>query len=155
MYFTLFIGEAMGKICRVPYLKGGFEVIGMLQGIEFKKPYNYGAHQIKKIMEAANDISFLIHNPEELLESNTPSSSTVTSNANMESIKTLLEKIAGLEMAEKVLDNASEKIPEDDVEVVNLDLTEDEKLILYANCEKYFSPDGWLAVGHNMQHSSS
>ena len=146
----------MGKICHVPYLKGGFEVIGMPEGIEFKKPYNYGAHQIKSIMEAADSISFLIQDPEELLESNTLSSSTVTSNDNnMESIKRLLEKIVGSESAEKVLKNATEKIPEEDVEVINLHLTEDEKLILYASCEKYFSPDGWLAVGHNLKHSSS
>jgi hypothetical protein len=32
---------------------------------------------------------------------------------------------------------------------------EHEKLILYANCKKYFSPEGWLAMGHNMQHSLS
>jgi hypothetical protein len=108
----------MGKICRVPYLKGGFEVIGMPEGIEFKKPYNYGAHQIKKIMEAANDISFFIQDPEELIESNTSSSSTVTSNANMESIKRLLEKIAASESAKKVLETANEKIPEEDIEVI-------------------------------------
>lgn len=111
----------MGKICRVPYLKGGFEVIGMPEGIEFKKPYNYGAHQIKKIMEAANDISLFIQDPEELIESNTSSSSTVTSNANMESIKRLLERITGSESSKKVLETTNKKIPEEDVELVNLD----------------------------------
>ena len=45
-------GQAIGKKCQVPYLKGGFSVIGLPEGIPFKKPYNYGAHQIKKIMES-------------------------------------------------------------------------------------------------------
>lgn len=152
--FFIFLGEAIGKNCRVSYLKRGFDVVGMPEGIAFKKPYNYGAHQMKKIMEAADSISFVIRDPEELLESST-SPKTSTDSSDMDSVERLLEKIAGLEAAQKVLQNANEKILEDDVEVVDLVLSEHEKLLLYNSCSEYFSPDAWLAVGHNMQHSSS
>lgn len=152
--YIFFLGEAIGKNCRVPYLKRGFDVVGMPEGIAFKKPYNYGAHQMKRIMEAADNISFVIRDPEELLESSvSPKASTDSS--DIDSIKRLLEKIAGLEAVQKVLENANEKILEEDVEVVDLVLSEHEKLLLYNSCSEYFSPDAWLAVGHNMQHSAS
>ncbi|KAK2555714.1 General transcription factor II-I repeat domain-containing protein 1, partial [Acropora cervicornis] len=52
--------DVCGKPCKVPYLKGGFEVHGLPEGIPFKKPYNYGRIQLKKIMLHAHNIHFTI-----------------------------------------------------------------------------------------------
>ena len=148
----LFIGEATGKTCRVPYLKGGFDVVGMPDGIEFKKPFNYGTHQLRKIMESSNEITFVIKDFEELHETSlfSPLDKTVT----MGQVRSLLEKIVGIDSAKKALQNKGDKILEEDVEVVNLTLTDEEKALLYTCGFEYFSPDAWLAVGHNMQHST-
>ena len=148
----LFIGEATGKTCRVPYLKGGFDVVGMPDGIEFKKPFNYGTHQLRKIMKSSNEITFVIKDFEELHETSlfSPLDKTVT----MGQVRSLLEKIVGIDSAKKALQNKGDKILEEDVEVVNLTLTDEEKALLYTCGLEYFSPDAWLAVGHNMQHST-
>ena len=147
----LFTGEATGKTCRVPYLKGGFDVVGMPEGIEFKKPYNYGAHQLRKIMESSSDIAFIINESEESHETTLfPPSDEIF----MERVRNLLQKIAGLDSAKKALQDEGEQILEEDVEVVNLTLTDEEKAVLYTGGSEYFSPDAWLAVGHNMQHST-
>ena len=146
-----FTGEATGKTCRVPYLKGGFDVVGMPEGIEFKKPYNYCAHQLRKIMESSGDIAFIINESEESHETTSfPPSDEIF----MERVRSLLQKIAGLDSAKKALQDEGEKILEEDVEVVNLTLTDEEKAVLYTCGSEYFSPDAWLAVGHNMQHTT-
>ncbi|XP_028397528.1 general transcription factor II-I repeat domain-containing protein 1-like [Dendronephthya gigantea] len=53
--------EASGKLCaRVPYHKGGFEVTGLPDGVEFKKPTSYGANTIQAIMKNSENIKFFI-----------------------------------------------------------------------------------------------
>ena len=96
------------------------------------------------------DITFVINESEELHET----TSFSPSGEILERVRSLLQKIAGLDSAEKALQNEGEKILEEDVEVVNLRLTDEEKALLYTCGSEYFSPDAWLAVGHNMQHSA-
>ena len=56
-----FLGEACAKQgCRVPYLKGSFEIHGLPEEITFKKPYNYGRLQLRQIMLAADKIYFSV-----------------------------------------------------------------------------------------------
>ena len=40
----------------------------MPEGIDFKKPFNYSASQIKRIMESADEISFILHDPDDELQ---------------------------------------------------------------------------------------
>ena len=128
----------------------------MPEGIDFKKPFNYGASQIKRIMESADEISFILHDPDGELQpvETAPMTTALVNDGKCEEVKKLLEKIAGVESATKALESANEKILEGDVEVVDLHLTEQERTLLYAGCSKYFSGDAWLAVGSNMQHST-
>jgi hypothetical protein len=131
----------------VPYLKGGFRVVGLPEGITFKKPYNYGANQLKKIMESAGNIQFIIdcHEHGKRDESSPPP---------LDEVKNLLAKIAGSDAAERVLFDSRANILEEEVEVVDLELSEEERVLLYS-CSNYFSPDAWLAVGQNMQHADT
>ena len=70
-----------------------------------------------------------------------------------ENIKNLLTKIAGVEATECALRSESpEKIKESDVEVLNLEFSEEEKILLYSKCKENFTEDAWLAVGKNMKH---
>ena len=127
----------------------------MPEGIDFKKPFNYGANQIKRIMESADEISFLLHDSdrEDKTDKTAPTTTALASDENCEKIKNLLEKIAGVESARKALESPDDKILEEDVEAVDLHFSEKERTLLYAGCSKYFSGDAWLAVGSNMQHS--
>lgn len=59
VYF--YLGEASGKpFARVPYLRGGFEVTGLPDGIPFKKPTAYGTKTIQELMKNAEKIQFKI-----------------------------------------------------------------------------------------------
>ena len=143
----------MGKPNRVPYLKGGFRVEGLPDGIQFKKPYHYGANQRKKIMQAADDIIFVLDpsriNLDKIREPIAPKANDV------EPVRSLLTKIVGAEVAKRVLTSSTtnQKIKEDEVEVLNLVLNEEERILLYSLCpDLYFTHDAWLAVGHNMEH---
>lgn len=78
----------------------------------------------------------------------------VLPSTDLTSLREVLAKIAGTDSADKIMSNLQEKIPEEDVEVIDLKLTEEERIVLYSSCYKYFSHDAWLAVGHNMQHSN-
>ena len=44
------------------------------------------------------------------------------------------------------------KIEEVDIEVINLNLTQEERVVLYSCCKQYMTEDAWLAVGQNMTH---
>jgi len=134
----------------VPYLRGGFEVHGLPEGITFKKPYNYGRHQLKQIMLAADSIYFMIvstNEPEDQPEEN-PSDAVSAADDN---VQALLSKIGGTEAANRALDGG--QIMEEEVEVVDLNLSPAERLTLYALCLQFFSPDAWLSVGANIKHS--
>lgn len=53
-------GIATGKTVKVPYEKGGFEVLNLPLGIEFKKPSSYGTNQIQQIMAVQEEIRFVL-----------------------------------------------------------------------------------------------
>ncbi|XP_028515150.1 general transcription factor II-I repeat domain-containing protein 1 [Exaiptasia diaphana] len=55
--------EMVGRPSRVPYLKGGFEVKGLPDGIAFKKPFMYGSKQIKRIIAAKVKYHFILLQP--------------------------------------------------------------------------------------------
>jgi hypothetical protein len=114
----------------VPYLKGGFRVVGLPEGITFKKPYNYGANQLKKIIEPAGNIQFIIdcHEHGKRDESSPPP---------LDEVKNLLAKIAGSDAAERVLFDSKANILEE--EVVDLELSEEERVLLYSCLAKICS----------------
>ena len=143
-FLPIFIaGEAVGKPCKVPYQKGGFKVEGLPDQLIFKKPYHYGALQRRNIMLAEKTIKFI-------LESEEYGSIPVAD----EPVRQLLTKIAGANAAECSLRRESpQKIEESDVEVINLELLEEEKILLYSRCKPNFTEDAWVAVGKNMKHS--
>ena len=120
-------------------------MIGLPEGIPFKKPYNYGAHEMKKIMESASDIKFVI----ESSASYVPASSNppVLPSTDLTSLREVLAKIAGTDSADKIMSNLQEKIPEEDVEVIDLKLTEEERIVLYSSAIN-ISPTmhGWQLV---------
>eukprot|EP00112_Aurelia_sp_Birch-Aquarium-sp1_P007290 Seg1794.2 transcript_id=Seg1794.2/GoldUCD/mRNA.D3Y31 product="General transcription factor II-I repeat domain-containing protein 1" protein_id=Seg1794.2/GoldUCD/D3Y31 len=47
---------------KVPYLRKGFRVEGLPDGVPFRKPCDYGANQIKLIMKARDSIKFIVLN---------------------------------------------------------------------------------------------
>lgn len=147
--------QAIGKTCRVPYLKGGFQVHGLPDGITFKKPYNYGNHQLQKIMESAEQIKFVLEKNPLLSQPRPTCIPNDKPSFDQRKIKVVLSKIAGLVAAERVLQSSELTITEDEIEVMNLTLTEEETLLVHAYASCYFSPDAWLAVGQNMRHSDS
>ena len=106
-------------------------------------------------MESADDIRFIINIPtcetddSQVLVPTHDNTSLTTKN-----VRGLLTKIAGLEAAERVLSDSLQKVTEEEVEVMELQLTEEERLLLHS-CSDYFYPDAWLAVGQNMQHSKN
>ena len=65
--------------------------------------------------------------------------------------KQVLSKIVGEEEANNVL--LSGKVAsEESVEVEDLTLNQNERLILYLSCKDFFDEDAWCAVGSNIQH---
>jgi len=143
----------------VPYQKGGFTVENLPPGIVFKRPYNYGSRQAKAIMEVQEDIRFVLVNEganvpqQQHLEPDPLSSNThpVNSHQPLSMIQSVLTKIAGKNVAEAVLAAASNHIiTEDEVEVTDLRLTQEDRLILWTH-SNYFDLDAWSAVGHNIK----
>lgn len=132
----------------MPYLHGGFIVENLPDGICFKKPFHYGTKQLQAIMEKKNEIKFVI-NTNVNLQSNRD---VVHSATQPETIVNLLSRIVDRDCAERVV-RLSEKIKEQDVEVVELRLDQEERLRLN-ECSFYFEDDAWLAVGANIQHST-
>ncbi|XP_028416720.1 uncharacterized protein LOC114540925 [Dendronephthya gigantea] len=142
---------AVGKPSRVPYLKGGFVVEGLPDGVPFKKPYHYGALQCKKIMTAAKDVKFILTSQTETCRAET-SVHNPKETSSKEEICRLLSCIAGTQVAEDAIGRAEKKIKKEDVKVQNFVLTEAERALLYSSCEDFFQEDAWLAVGRNIKH---
>lgn len=69
-----------------------------------------------------------------------------------ETVVTLLSRIVDRQCVERVV-RLSEKIKEQDVEVVELRLDQEERLRLN-EYSFYFEDDAWLAVGTSIQHST-
>lgn len=59
--FRQYFGEVVGRPSRVPYLKGGFKVVGLPNEVPFRKPYTYGKCQVTAIMAAKDNIHFIVH----------------------------------------------------------------------------------------------
>ena len=126
-------GKAVRRPSRVPYLKRGLQVEGLPENIEFKKPYCYGSVQLKKIMLTQNEIKFKLDKEDSSKNvQGEPSSSPspeVTNDAG--SVKELLVKIAGVSDAKGALSmTVPKKIEEVDIEVINLNLTQEERVVL-------------------------
>ena len=149
--FSCTIGEAIKKPgSRVPYLRGGFTVENLPDGIFFKKPFHYGTKQLQAIMEKKSEIKFVItSNANVNLQSNRD---FIPSPTQPETVVTLLSRIVDRQCAERVV-RLSDKITEQDVEVVELRLDQEERLRLN-EYSFYFEDDAWLAVGANIQHST-
>jgi hypothetical protein len=148
------LGTAVGKPCRVPYLKGCFEVKGLPEGIAFRKPYHYGANQIREIMEASNEIEFVLTTQVVDGENGrTKSSQTRDENVQFDDVKEVLLKIVNANVVDDAMaSEAPQKIKEEDVEVMNLVLSDEQRMVLYLRCQQFFSNEAWLAVGKNMKH---
>lgn len=144
-------GEAIKKTdSRVPYLREGFTVENLPDGIFFKKPFHYGTKQLQAIMEKKSEIKFMItSNANVNLQSNRD---FIPSPTQPETVVTLLSRIVDRQCAERVV-RLSDKIKEQDVEVVELRLDQEERLRLNEYIF-YFEDDAWLAVGANIQHST-
>ena len=106
-------------------------------------------------MESADDIRFVLdtssHETDSFQVLNMPDEGTCEAEGN---IRNFLTKIARSEAAERVFSDSLQKVKEEEVEVMDLQLTEEERLLLHS-CSQYFFPDAWLAVGQNMQHSEN
>jgi hypothetical protein len=68
-----------------------------------------------------------------------------------ETIRSVLIKVVGSEVTENVL-KKKHLITEEEVEVVNLKLSNEEQLVLYGSCMEYFDPDAWLCCCCNIHH---
>lgn len=134
----------------MPYLHGGFSVENLPDGVQFKRPFHYGAKQLKMIMENKDKIKFLIHTNEKPDTSNTVN--TTVSHTLSAAMSTLLSKVVGKEVADRVV-RMSEKVTEEEVEVMHLMLEQEERLLL-TGCRHLFEDDAWHAVGANIQHST-
>ncbi len=139
----------------MPYANGGFSVIGLPDGIDFK-PYNYGSYQLQKIMESADKIQFVLHTTDggeqmdhSLLQAG------IESQPPLEDVNSLLTKVAGKDAADRVIAEPEARIEEEEIEVMDLQITEEERDLLYNSCGNYFSSDAWFAVGQNMRHSNA
>ena len=55
-FLLLYIGAAVGKPVRVPYLKRHFRVEGLPEGVVFKQPFSYGRNQIQLIMTKLSSV---------------------------------------------------------------------------------------------------
>lgn len=104
-------------------------------------------------MESQEDIKFT-------LKPKTNAGGQGTQNANQERPSTeddmiirLLTAVAGEASATRALQNVR-PISEEEVEVVDLHLPQEDRLLLYSNCRCYFDDDAWQAVGGNLRHSN-
>ena len=94
-------------------------------------------------MESADDIRFIINTPTcETDDSQVLVPTHGNTSLTTENVRGLLTKIAGLEAAERVLSDSLQKVTEEEVEVMELQLTEEERLLLHSCCQ-------------NMQHSKN
>lgn len=151
----LVAGEAIKKPgSRVPYMRGGFVVLNLPEGITFKRPYNYGANQLRSIMENKDQIKVIICDEDvPVAESSEVTSPEIHFGTQEDPlIESIFSKIVGQEAAARVLRN-SQSINEEEVEVINLVLTQPERMKLYC-CRSFFDDNSWTAVGHNLQHSN-
>ncbi|XP_028400764.1 uncharacterized protein LOC114523901 [Dendronephthya gigantea] len=119
---------------RVPYKKGGFTVTGLPEGIIFKKPLNYGSDQIKKVMMNAEEIIFHI-----------------TRERNINDSKLTHDPLASTSELIPEVVSGKYSIEEKDLEVKDLQITEQEFQHLTTRFRKYFTEDGWNSLKGNYE----
>ena len=129
---------------RVPYKKGGFEVLGLPSGLNFKRPSAYGSRQIKKIMKSANNIAFKI------LPSKASAPAALDINDKPVMYEKVLSKVVGKEKAAACL-SKQEKIVEEEIEVLDVDLLSSEFFTLETEPKHCFDEDAFAAVKSNYE----
>lgn len=145
-----FKGEACGKPHQVPYSKGGFEVIGLPEGIAFKKPGQYGLKQVRQIMEQAENIKFVITDHGQA--TNDHALEWRLNEKERETYIAVLKKIVDDEkVASCILKN--ELIEESDLEVTNLDLSKIEFNMLTMKLSHLFHTDAQTTLIANYESS--
>lgn len=133
----------------MPYLKKGFSVLNLPEGIEFRKPFTYGPKQLRQIMEAKDSISFILSKqPTE--DANVPACDIHDVLDRNEALR-VLSQVASLNVAKHAL-AGTKKVGEEDIEVVNLELQQEDRLILQGCCSTYFTEDAEAAIAHNIIH---
>lgn len=138
----------MGKIMKVPYEKRGFSVKNMPEGVEFKKPSGYGLKQIKKIMNARDEIKFVIDASDASTTAPTHLQSLTYPEPEGDLLSSTVSAIVGKVVSFPSLDSPFD---EETVEVENLLLTQEQRCSLYAHeCRQHFTDDAWVAIGANM-----
>lgn len=146
-----FEGEACGKMCRVPYLKGGFTVTGLPEGITFKKPSQYGIKQISNIMKNAQNIHFkIIESPqvEKVLTENRK-----YSDQERECYRSVLKKVVFEEAKVSMCLIRNKLIEECDLVVTDVDLTKSELDLLTGKLKNFFKPDAFATLIANCKSS--
>ncbi|XP_028414282.1 uncharacterized protein LOC114537441 [Dendronephthya gigantea] len=137
--------EASGKLCaRVPYHKGGFEVTGLPDGVEFKKPTSYGANTIQAIMKNSENIKFFIvenqaSDREETLQLTSKHSQALTKIVDSDKIGRIL--------------SGETSIKKDDLEVADPDLSASDFQVLMTDLHSHFEKDAMSALIANYQSS--
>lgn len=135
----------------MPYMKRGFTVVNMPEGIEFRKPFTYGPKQLRLIMKAKDSISFVLN--ESTKEDRAPVSTSCDASDPLLSSEALrvLSEVVEKTVAERAL-GETHTIEEQDIEVINLQLQQEDRLILQGYCCKYFTEDAKKAFSQNLQH---
>lgn len=145
VYF--YLGEASGKpFARVPYLRGGFEVTGLPDGIPFKKPTAYGTKTIQELMKNAEKIQFKIAEKQVGFTSSRQELITAKQTAYYRVLGKIIDsdKIPGC-LSRDVL------ITEQDLEVSNLDLLASEFHVLVTDLNDHFEKDAMISLIANYQ----
>ncbi|XP_028403475.1 uncharacterized protein LOC114526156 isoform X2 [Dendronephthya gigantea] len=145
--------EACGKPgSRVPYLKKGFTVTGLPNGIEFRKPNNYGEEKVKAIMNAQEGIVFQLE-PEPSITHSDPAV-TEEIDPQQAELQHILCKVVDQEKALQVVTDQI-CIEESDMEVTDLALTDMEYNLLTTNYRNCFTEDALTALAANYKSFSN
>ncbi|XP_046855994.1 general transcription factor II-I repeat domain-containing protein 1-like [Xenia sp. Carnegie-2017] len=142
--------EACGKMCRVPYLKGGFTVTGLPEGITFKKPSQYGIKQISNMKNAQNIHFKIIESPqvEKVLTENRK-----YSDQERECYRSVLKKVVFEEAKVSMCLIRNKLIEECDLVVTDVDLTKSELDLLTGKLKNFFKPDAFATLIANCKSS--
>ena len=99
-------------------------------------------------MEAKEDIRFVISGSS---SSDQGTSSNLEKNASDSIILRVLTAVVGEDAAKDVVTN-QRKVKEEEVEVEELQLSQEDRLLLYGCCRSFFDDDSWAAAGGNLHH---
>jgi hypothetical protein len=150
----IFLGEAVGKPSRVPYLRGGFEVQGLPDRIPFRSPTAYGNKQLKEIMESKDSIKFVIQSVADDVEDNVhtqPGTQPEKQDHQTAGIIKLLKKIVDSEIAKQAVYQHI-LITEEKIELLNVSLSQEERLLLLGKARPFFDLDAWVTLGGTLKH---